>query len=126
MLIQASHIMRALGNKITQMSPTRGFATELGAAVIAMPASPLDCPVSTTQCLTGALIGTALMNYDLEAVNWAQLVLVFMGWVVTLPASGLLAGLLCVMALAEDLDRIWSREYLDMYHISEDLEVYLG
>ncbi|KAF3009665.1 hypothetical protein E8E13_008093 [Curvularia kusanoi] len=93
------HIMRALGNKITQMSPTRGFATELGAAVTVMLASRLGLPVSTTQCLTGALIGTALMNYDLKAVNWAQLGFIFMGWVVTLPASGLIAGLLCVMAL---------------------------
>jgi PiT family inorganic phosphate transporter len=39
------------------------------------------------------------MNYDLKAVNWAQLGFIFMGWVVTLPASGLLAGLLCAMAL---------------------------
>jgi phosphate/sulfate permease len=91
--------MRALGNKITQMSPTRGFATELGAAVTVMLASRLGLPVSTTQCLTGALIGTALMNYDLKAVNWTQLGFIFVGWVVTLPASGLIAGLLCVMAL---------------------------
>lgn len=93
------HIMRALGNKITQMSPTRGFATELGAAVTVLLASRLGLPVSTTQCLTGALIGTALMNYDVKAVNWKQLGFIFMGWVITLPVSGLIAGLLCVMAL---------------------------
>ncbi|OAL46839.1 phosphate-repressible phosphate permease-like protein [Pyrenochaeta sp. DS3sAY3a] len=93
------HIMRALGNKITQMSPTRGFATELGAAVTVLLASRLGLPVSTTQCLTGALIGTALMNYDVKAVNWRQLGFIFMGWVITLPASGLIAGVLCVMAL---------------------------
>jgi phosphate/sulfate permease len=93
------HIMRAMGNKITQMSPTRGFATELGAAVTVMLASRLGLPVSTTQCLTGALVGTALMNYDVKAVNWRQLGFIFMGWVVTLPAAGLISGLLCVMAL---------------------------
>jgi phosphate/sulfate permease len=93
------HIMRAMGNKITQMSPTRGFATELGAAVTVMLASRLGLPVSTTQCLTGALIGTALMNYDVKAVNWSQLGFIAMGWVVTLPAAGLVSGLLCVMAL---------------------------
>ncbi|KAL1653213.1 hypothetical protein SLS61_004089 [Didymella pomorum] len=97
--VYRTHIMRALGNKITQMSPTRGFATELGAAITVLLASRLGLPVSTTQCLTGALIGTALMNYDLKAVNWAQLGFIFMGWVVTLPASGLIAGILCVMAL---------------------------
>ncbi|KAL4986723.1 phosphate transporter [Aspergillus falconensis] len=93
------HIMRALGNKITQMSPTRGFATELGAATTVLLASRLGLPVSTTQCLTGAAIGVALMNYDLAAINWRQIAFIFSGWVLTLPCAGLIAGLLCVMAL---------------------------
>jgi PiT family inorganic phosphate transporter len=38
-------------------------------------------------------------DYDLGAVNWRQLAFIFMGWVLTLPAAGLVAGLLCVMAL---------------------------
>ncbi|PKY06089.1 phosphate transporter [Aspergillus campestris IBT 28561] len=93
------HIMRALGNKITQMSPTRGFATELGAAITVLLASRLGLPVSTTQCLTGAATGVALMNYDLGAVNWRQLAFIFLGWVLTLPCAGLVAGLMCLMAL---------------------------
>ncbi|KAF2731900.1 phosphate transporter [Polyplosphaeria fusca] len=93
------HIMRALGNKITQMSPTRGFAIELGAAITVLLASRLALPVSTTQCLTGAALGVALMNYDLGAVNWRQLGFIFFSWVLTLPCAGLIAGLLCVMAL---------------------------
>ncbi|KAF2685249.1 phosphate-repressible phosphate permease-like protein [Lentithecium fluviatile CBS 122367] len=93
------HIMRALGNKITQMSPTRGFSIELGAAITVLLASRLGLPVSTTQCLTGSALGVALMNYDLGAVNWRQLAFIFMGWVLTLPAAGLVSGLLCVMAL---------------------------
>merc|ERR1711939_555412 len=72
------HIIRALGNKITQMSPTRGYAIELGAATTVLMASRLGLPVSTTQCLTGAAVGVALMN---------------------LPSAGLMAGLLCLMAL---------------------------
>ncbi|KAJ5165601.1 Phosphate transporter [Penicillium coprophilum] len=93
------HIVRALGNKITQMSPTRGFSVELGAAVAVLLASRLGLPVSTTQCLTGASMGVALMNYDLGAVNWKQLCFIFGGWVLTLPCAGLISGLLCVMAL---------------------------
>lgn len=93
------HIVRALGNKITQMSPTRGFSVELGAAITVLLASRLGLPVSTTQCLTGASMGVALMNYDLGAVNWKQLVWIFSGWVLTLPCAGLVAGLLCLMAL---------------------------
>ncbi|KIW63342.1 hypothetical protein PV04_10195 [Phialophora macrospora] len=93
------HIIRALGNKITQMSPTRGFSVELGAAITVLLASRLGLPVSTTQCLTGSTMGVALMNYDLGAVNWRQLLFIFSGWVLTLPAAGLISGLLCVMAL---------------------------
>jgi solute carrier family 20 (sodium-dependent phosphate transporter) len=93
------HIIRALGNKITQMSPTRGFAIELGAATTVLMASRLALPVSTTQCLTGAALGVALMNYDLGAVNWRQIAFIFMGWVLTLPTAGLIAGLICLMAL---------------------------
>ncbi|KAF7510852.1 hypothetical protein GJ744_005952 [Endocarpon pusillum] len=93
------HIIRALGNRITQMSPTRGFSVELGAAITVLLASRLGLPVSTTQCLTGATMGVALMNYDLGAVNWRQLAFIFAGWVLTLPCAGLISGLLCLMAL---------------------------
>ena len=93
------HIIRALGNKITQMSPTRGFAIELGAAITVLLASRLGLPVSTTQCLTGAALGVALMNLDLGAVNWRQMAWIFMGWVLTLPCAGLIGGLICLMAL---------------------------
>ncbi|EAS31878.3 phosphate-repressible phosphate permease [Coccidioides immitis RS] len=93
------HIIRALGNRITQMSPTRGFSMELGAAITVLLASRLGLPVSTTQCLTGATVGTALMNYDLGAVNWRQLLWIFGGWVLTLPCAGLVSGLLMLMAL---------------------------
>ena len=113
------NIVRALGNKITQMSPTRGFAIELGAATTVLMASRLGLPVSTTQCLTGecqssidpiskktlifcslgSAVGVALMNFDLGAVNWRQVAFIFMGWVLTLPCAGLISGLLCLMAL---------------------------
>ena len=93
------HIIRSLGNKITQLSPTRGFSMELGAAITVLLASRLGLPVSTTQCLTGATVGVALMNYDLGAVNWRQVLFIFSGWVLTLPIAGLISGILMVMSL---------------------------
>lgn len=93
------HTVRALGNRITLLSPTRGFSMELGAAITVMLASRLSLPVSTTQCLTGSTIGVALCNYDLRAVNWKQVAYIFMGWMLTLPMAGLISGLLMVMAL---------------------------
>jgi sodium-dependent phosphate transporter len=93
------HIIRSLGNKITQLSPTRGFSMELGAAITVLLASRLGLPVSTTQCLTGATVGVALMNFDVGAVNWRQIGFIFSGWLMTLPVAGLMSGLLMVMAL---------------------------
>jgi solute carrier family 20 (sodium-dependent phosphate transporter) len=93
------HIIRSLGNKITQLSPTRGFSMELGAAITVLLASRLGLPVSTTQCLTGACVGVALMNYNLRAVNWRQVAFIFSGWVFTLPTAGLISGILMVMSL---------------------------
>lgn len=93
------HIIRSLGNRITQHSPTRGFSMELGAAITVLLASRLGLPISTTQCLTGATLGVALMNYQLRAVNWRQLLFILCGWILTLPVAGLISGLLMVMAL---------------------------
>ena len=72
---------------------------ELGAVITVLLASRLGLPVSTTQCLTGATVGVALMNYDLGAVNWRQVLFIFSGWVLTLPIAGLISGILMVMAL---------------------------
>jgi solute carrier family 20 (sodium-dependent phosphate transporter) len=72
---------------------------ELGAAITVLLASRLGLPVSTTQCLVGATMGVALMNYDVGGVNWRQLVYIFGGWVATLPCAGLISGLLMLMAL---------------------------
>jgi len=97
--IYGFNVMRSLGNKITQVSPTRGFAMELGAAITVLLASRLGLPVSTTQCLTGATIGVALCNFDVRAVNWKQVLFIFSSWVITLPSAGLISGLLMAMAL---------------------------
>ncbi|WFD25452.1 hypothetical protein MNAN1_000412 [Malassezia nana] len=92
-------IIRQLGNRITQMSPTRGFSAELGSAITVLLASRLSLPVSTTQCLTGAVFGVALMNFDAGAVNWRSIAWIFSGWVLTLPCAGLISGLMMGMAL---------------------------
>jgi len=72
---------------------------ELGAAITVLLASRLGLPISTTQCLTGAVMGVALMNFDVGAVNWKQLVYIFSGWALTLPSAGLIAGILTVIGL---------------------------
>lgn len=77
------HIMRNLGNRITKHSPTRGYSMELAAAITVLLATKYGLPVSTTQCITGAVIGVALTNGDLKSINWKQLGKIFIGWCLT-------------------------------------------
>ncbi|RMY70247.1 hypothetical protein D0863_05921 [Hortaea werneckii] len=93
------HIMRNLGNRITKHSPTRGYSMELAAAITVLLASNLGLPVSTTQCITGAIIGVALTNNDLKSINWKQIGKIFVGWVLTVPCAGLVSGIIMGMAL---------------------------
>ena len=76
-------IMRNLGNRITKHSPTRGYSMELAAAITVLLATKYGLPVSTTQCITGAVIGVALTNWDLKSINWKQLGKIFIGWCLT-------------------------------------------
>ncbi|KAK4049417.1 hypothetical protein OIV83_004150 [Microbotryomycetes sp. JL201] len=93
------NIMAVLGNKITLMSPSRGFCMELGAAITVILASQYGLPVSTTMCITGATFGVALCNWDFRAVNYRALGWIFLGWVITVPVVGTLSGVLTGLIL---------------------------
>lgn len=58
------NIMRILGNRLTLMSPSRGFSMELGSSITVLLASQFGIPVSSTMCITGATIGVAMCNGD--------------------------------------------------------------
>lgn len=91
------NIMRALGNKITLHSPSRGFSMELGAAITVILATKLALPVSTTQCITGATVGVGLCNGTWRTINWRMVAWIYMGWIITLPCSGIISG--CLMGI---------------------------
>jgi phosphate/sulfate permease len=93
------HIMRKLGNKVTKHTPTRGYSMELAAAITVLLASRLGLPVSTTQCITCAIVGVALTTGDVRSINWRQFGKIFLGWFLTLPAAGLIVGILMGMSL---------------------------
>ncbi|KAI0503087.1 phosphate transporter [Xylaria bambusicola] len=88
------NIMRNLGNKLTLNSPSRGFSMELGSAITIIVATRLKLPVSTTQCITGAIVGVGLCNGTWRALNWRMIAWIYAGWIITLPAAGLISGLL--------------------------------
>ncbi|KAJ2513663.1 hypothetical protein GGI11_004331, partial [Coemansia sp. RSA 2049] len=67
------HVMRRLGNGVTYLSPSRGFAAELGASLTVLTASQVGLPVSTTHCITGAIAAIGLCNGNFRALNWKVL-----------------------------------------------------
>lgn len=90
------NIMRALGNRITVMSPTRGFRAEIGATY------DYDCLTVGHICFNYPMLdvmGMALLDVDPKAANWRQLLFGCGGCVLTLPCAGLRSGLLCLEAV---------------------------
>ncbi|KAJ1726106.1 hypothetical protein LPJ61_005415 [Coemansia biformis] len=92
------HVMRKLGNGVTYLSPSRGFAAELGTSLTVLTASQIGLPVSTTHCITGAIAAIGLCNGNLRATNWKTLGWCFVSWIITLPVAGLIAGLVFAFA----------------------------
>lgn len=89
------HVMRTLGNRLTLISPSRGFCMELASAATVILATRLRLPVSTTQCITGATVGVGLANGDWRCINPKLVGWIYLGWVITVPATALISG--CLM-----------------------------
>ena len=83
-------VMATVGKKITELTPSRGFAAELGAASTVVLASAIGLPISTTHTLVGAVLGVGLAR-GIAALNLRVIGGIFMSWLVTLPAGGILA-----------------------------------
>lgn len=83
-------VMATIGRKITELTPSRGFAAELGAASTVVLASATGIPVSTTHTLVGAVLGVGLAR-GIAALNLRVIGTIFMSWLVTLPAGAGLA-----------------------------------
>ncbi len=83
-------VITTVGRKITELTPSRGFAAELGAAATVVTASATGLPISTTHTLVGAVLGVGFAR-GIAALNLRVIGNIFMSWVVTLPAGAGLA-----------------------------------
>jgi PiT family inorganic phosphate transporter len=83
-------VMATIGKKITELTPSRGFAAELGAAATVVIASGAGLPISTTHTLVGAVLGVGLAR-GIGALNLRVIGSIFFSWVITLPAGAGLA-----------------------------------
>ena len=89
-------VMATIGKKITELTPSRGFAAELAAAATVVLASGTGLPISTTHTLVGAVLGVGMAR-GIGALNLRVVGSIFMSWVVTLPAGAGLAILFFFM-----------------------------
>lgn len=83
-------VITTVGRKITELTPSRGFAAELGAASTVVIASATGLPISTTHTLVGAILGVGFAR-GIGALNLRTIGSIFMSWLITLPAGALLA-----------------------------------
>ena len=83
-------VIRTIGRKITELTPSRGFAAELAAASTVVLASATGLPISTTHTLVGAVLGVGLAR-GVDALNLKTVGAIIGSWVVTLPAGAGLA-----------------------------------
>ncbi len=83
-------VIATVGNNITQLTPSRGFAATLAAAFTVVMASGTGLPISTTHTLVGAVLGVGLAR-GIAAINLRIVRTIFMSWIVTLPAGGILS-----------------------------------
>jgi len=79
-------VIATVGSGITELTPSRGFAATLGAAVTIVLASGVGLPISTTHTLVGAVLGVGLAR-GIGALNTNVIKTIFMSWIVTLPAG---------------------------------------
>ena len=90
-LITYGHkVIGTIGEGITHLTPSRGFAAELGAATTIVTASAMGLPISTTHTLVGAVLGVGLAR-GIGALNLTVVRNIFTSWVVTLPAGAILS-----------------------------------
>jgi PiT family inorganic phosphate transporter len=85
-------IIRTMGQRVVKLDPVHGFAAETTAATVIFGASSLGVPVSTTHVISSAIMGVGASD-RFSAVRWGVAGNIVIAWILTIPASGLVAWL---------------------------------
>jgi PiT family inorganic phosphate transporter len=85
-------IIHTMGQRITRLQPVGGFAAETAGAISLFTATNLGVPVSTTHTITGAIVGVGSTR-RLSAVRWGVAGKIVWAWILTIPASAMIAAL---------------------------------
>jgi inorganic phosphate transporter, PiT family len=91
-LVGGWRIVHTVGSKITRMTPVQGCCASTAGAIMLFAATFLGIPVSTTHTVTGSVVGVGAAR-KVSAVRWNVASNIVAAWIITLPASGLMAAL---------------------------------
>ncbi|KAF5033713.1 Phosphate transporter family protein [anaerobic digester metagenome] len=84
-------IVKTMGHRIFKLEPVHGFAAETSAAMVITGASLFGAPISTTHTISACVFGVGATK-RLSAVRWGIAGNLVVAWVLTIPASALIAG----------------------------------
>ncbi len=95
-LLGGWRIVKTMAFRITELKPYQGFCAETGGGVILSVMAGLGIPVSTTQAISGAIIGVGSTR-RLSAVRWGIGKRIVFAWLVTIPASAVIASIVIII-----------------------------
>jgi PiT family inorganic phosphate transporter len=90
-------VMRLVGTKVTEITPSRGVAADIAGMVTVLACSKMGLPISTTHTLVGAIIGVGLAR-GITAVNRKIVGSIFTSWLATIPVAAGLTVLFYIIA----------------------------
>jgi len=83
-------VIETVGKKITELTPSRGFAAEFATALTVLLATRFGIPISTTHTLVGSVLGVGLAG-GIGALNLLVLKDIILAWIITIPAGAFLS-----------------------------------
>jgi len=92
-------IVKTMGHSLTKLQPIGGFCAETGGGVTILALAEQGIPVSTTHTITGAIVGVGATR-GTRAVRWGIAGRIIWAWVLTIPASALVAWLVFLITRA--------------------------
>ncbi len=86
-------VMRVVGTKVTEITPSRGVAADLSGMITVLACSKMGLPISTTHTLVGAIIGVGLAR-GITAIDRKVVGSIFTSWLATVPVAAILTILI--------------------------------
>ena len=90
LLVWGVRVIKTVGEKITEITPSRGFAASFGAATVVLICSKMGLPISTTHTLVGSIVGVGLAR-GLAELDLRIVKTIVLSWFATVPFTAILA-----------------------------------